>query len=146
VTIRSATRDDAPSISSLLEELDFPAPADVVARRLDLLHALRELVLVAERGGDVVGLVTVHVTPVLHRPTPVGRVTALVVARSARRSGVGRALLAAAEQAVASRGCALIEVTSHRRLVDAHAFYVALGWELTSFRFKKSLDPSSADR
>jgi GNAT superfamily N-acetyltransferase len=86
-------------------------------------------------------MVTVHVTPVLHRPTPVGRLTALVVTERARHGGIGRALVAAAERLLAARGCALVEVTSNRRLTDAHAFYGRLGYDTTSLRFKKDLAP-----
>jgi GNAT superfamily N-acetyltransferase len=59
--------------------------------------------------------------------------------RSSRGGGVGRALISAAEQRLAARGCDLVEVTSNLRLVDAHAFYQRLGYEATSLRFKKSL-------
>ncbi len=104
--------------------------------------AAAEVVLVAVRAGALLGVVTAHVTPVLHRPEPVGRLTALVVAEAARRRGVGRALVEAAEELVAARGCGLIEVTSNRRLVDAHAFYERLGYEATSLRFKKTLHGS----
>src|SRR5204863_3055212 len=103
------------------------------------LLAAREVVLVAELDGDLVGLATVHVTTVLHRPTSVGRITALVVAERARRRGVGRALVAASERWIAARGCGLLELTSNRQRIEAHAFYERLGYEPTSLRFKKSL-------
>jgi GNAT superfamily N-acetyltransferase len=98
-----------------------------------------ELILVADYQGTLLGVLTVHVTPVLHRPTPVGRLTALVVTEQARRQGIGRSLVEAAEQAVLDRGCELIEVTTNRKRTDAHAFYERLGYEITSFRMKKLL-------
>jgi len=137
--IRSAVASDAPIMSVLLAELGFPSPANVISERLNALHSAGEEVLVAVRSGKVVGLLTVHVTPVLHRPTPVGRLTALVVTEHERGNGVGRALVASAEQMLLARGCELVEVTSDFRLVDAHSFYKCLGYESTSFRFKKSL-------
>jgi GNAT superfamily N-acetyltransferase len=142
--VRDARPDDARSLSPLLAELGFPASADEVHARLDAMLAAGEIVLVAERDGDVIGLATVHVTPVVHRPTAVGRITALVVAERARREGIGRALVAAAERRVAARGCALIELTSNRQRTAAHAFYERLGYEATSLRFKKSLEPSES--
>ena len=69
-------------------------------------------------------------------------VTALVVAEAARGQGIGRALMAAAETWAVERGCVLLEVTSNRRRVDAHAFYERLGYEATSFRFAKALSPT----
>jgi GNAT superfamily N-acetyltransferase len=137
--IRDARADDAPALAALFTELGFPASRAAIAKRLDALLRAGETVLVAMREGETVGVLTVHVTPVLHRPTPVGRLTALVVTETARGRGVGRALVQAAERTLAARGCALIEVTSNRRLTEAHRFYEHLGYEATSVRFKKAL-------
>lgn len=139
VQVRDARLDDAPALAGLLAELGFPAPADVIASRLSEMIRADKIVLVAARGEDVLGVLTVHVTPVLHRPTPVGRLTALVVTERARGQGVGRSLVEAAERLLAARGCGLVEVTSNRKRPDAHAFYERLGYEATSVRFKKDL-------
>lgn len=142
LAIRDARADDAAALAALLGELGFPAPAAAIAERLDAMLGAAETVLVAARDGEPLGLVTVHVTRVLHRPTPVGRITALVVTERARGQGIGRALVAAAERVVATRGCELVEVTSNLRLTGAHAFYERLGYEATSLRFKKPLAPA----
>ncbi len=142
--IRTARSADARALSGLLDELGFPASPEVVAARLAALDRSGEAVLVCARGDDVLGVATLHVTRVLHRPTPVGRVTALVVAAHARKQGIGRALIAAAETHLAQQGCALIEVTSNQRLEAAHTFYEHLGYDRTSFRFRKTL-PATPD-
>lgn len=139
VEVRDARVADAPAIVPLLEELGYPAIPEVIARRLEALAQINETVLVAECEGELLGLITVHVTPVLHRPTYVGRITTLVVAKRAHGRGIGRALVHAAERLLASRGCALLEVTSNRKRTDAHAFYERLGYEATSVRFWKAL-------
>jgi ribosomal protein S18 acetylase RimI-like enzyme len=139
--IRDARPVDAPALAALLGELGFPAPANTIAARLNSMFDAEEVVLVAARDEVLLGLATVHVTPVLHRPTPVGRLTALVVTERARRQGVGRALVGAAERLLAARGCDLVEVTSNQRLTGAHSFYERLGYEATSRRFKKTLSP-----
>ena len=143
IMIRAARAEDVPAIAALLGELGYPASPSVIGERLDAMLALGELVLIAIRDADALGVVTVHVTPVLHRPTPVGRITALVVTKRARGEGVGRALVDVAERLLAQRGCALIEVTSNQRRADAHAFYMRLGYEVTSLRFKKDLPPTA---
>ncbi len=74
---------------------------------------------------------------VLHRAKPVGRITSLAVDASAHGEGLGRALVLAAEDAMAGAGCGLLEVTSHARRTDAHDFYRHLDYEQTSFRFAK---------
>lgn len=137
LVIRPARRDDASRLSGLLGELGYPAPVDVVVERLATLERAGETILVATRDGTAIGFVSVHLMRVLHRPTPVGRMSALVVTSAERARGVGRALVAAAEAHVAAAGAALIEVTSRRELVDAHAFYRRLGYDVTSFRFGK---------
>jgi ribosomal protein S18 acetylase RimI-like enzyme len=140
IDIRDARAADVPALAALVAELGYPTPEATMAVRLNAMIDAGEKVLVAERDGDVVGLLTLHVTPVLHRPTAVGRLTALVVAERARGAGVGRSLVAAAEHILAARGCALIEVTSNQRRTDAHAFYQRLGYDVTSLRFKKDLE------
>ena len=144
IDIRDARSADVPALAALVGELGYPTPEATMAVRLDAMIDAGETVLVAERDGDIVGLLTVHVTPVLHRPTAVGRLTALVVAGRARGGGVGRSLVAAAEQLLAARGCGLVEVTSNRRRTDAHAFYQRLGYDVTSLRFKKDLEATYA--
>lgn len=139
--IRHAAHDDAAALVPLLSQLGYPTDAATVAERLPRLTTAGDCALIAVRGDAVLGLATVHATPVLHRPAPVGRVTALVVAEEARGQGVGRALMDAAEQLLRRRGCRLIEVTSNRARTDAHAFYERLGYVATSFRFAKTLEP-----
>jgi len=139
LALRDALPSDADALVPLLEELGYPAPREVVAARLEALLAAGETILLALEGGRAVGCLTLHVTPVLHRPTGVGRITALVVSEGARGHGVGKALVAEAEHRVAARGCALIEVTSNRKRTDAHAFYQRLGYDATSVRFAKGL-------
>ena len=131
---------DAEAIAALIGELGFEASTADVAKRMRALARAGEALLVAERGG-VIGCLSWHVTPVVHRPTPVGRVTMLVVTEKARRDGVGEALVAEAEARVAAKGCALIEVTSNIQLGGAHQFYRRIGFERTSYRFVKPLSP-----
>ncbi len=138
--IREATIADADIVSALLSELGYPWPVSVMADRLEAFIGAGEDVLLAFDGDRALGLVTTHITPVLHRPTGVGRITAMVVTEGARGRQVGRALVDEAERRLAASGCALVEVTSNQSRVPAHAFYERLGYEKTSYRFKKSLD------
>ena len=61
----------------------------------------RAVALVAERGGRVVGLATVHILSVMNRAGDVAWLTALVVDESVRGTGVGRLLVKAVEDFVA---------------------------------------------
>ena len=135
--VRDAAPRDADRIAGLINALGYEVTAADVRRRLTQLRRANEAPLVAEADG-VIGCVTWHVTPVIHRPRPVGRLTMLVVAEKQRGKGIGQALVEAAEARLRERGCGLIEVTSNMRRLRAHGFYERLGYERTSYRFAKA--------
>jgi GNAT superfamily N-acetyltransferase len=138
-TLRAAAGDDAPALVPLLDELGYPTDAETLRRRLDALVVDPAVaVLVAERGGSVVGLASMHVMPLIERG-PIGRLSAIVVAASERGTGIGRALVERIESEARARGCERLELTSAERRTDAHAFYRRLGFEPASQRFTKSL-------
>ena len=137
--IREPQPTDGPSLAGLLERLGYPAAPDEIAARLARLRDAGDEAFVAELSGAVVGLVTLHVTQVLHRPAPVGRITGLVVAERASRKGIGKALVEMAEVRLASRGCGFVEVTSGLDRRDAHRFYEGLGYRNDDLRFFKTL-------
>ena len=149
IAIRDASAADAAEVARLLALLGHTAPPGNHAARLAAHLALGERVLVASRSpaasAPLLGVATLHVTPMLHRAGPVGRITALVVDDDARGQGVGRALVDAAESQLATQGCPLIEITSNRQRTDAHAFYERLGYTATSFRFAKTLAPATTE-
>lgn len=141
--IRTARADDAREIATLLTTLGHPTSAGELAARWDAWNAEGNSALVAVReNGTLAAVVTLHRMHVLHRPLPVGRITALVVAEDLRGRGIGRALVAAAEAVLRDAGCGPLEVTSNKKRLDAHAFYRQLGYEETSVRFAKDLRPA----
>jgi GNAT superfamily N-acetyltransferase len=64
----------------------------------------------------------------------------LAVDEKARRGGVGRKLVEAAEEWARERGADVMIVHSGRQRTGAHAFYERVGYEATGVRFKKKLD------
>jgi GNAT superfamily N-acetyltransferase len=138
--VRLATDSDAPEVARLLAQLGhLTDPASILAR-WEVWRAEGNAALVAVRpDGTLAGVAVLHVLTPLHRPETIGRIHALVVDASDRGHGVGRALVTAAEAHLAQAGCRLMEITSHNRLVEAHAFYRHLGYEQTSVRFAKTL-------
>ena len=137
--VREARSTDAICMTALIGELEFRVDAHGVLARLQHLEKQGEPVLLAEVDGKVVGMLDWHVMTTIHRPRPVGRVVALVVANSHRGQGIGRALVVEAERRMRERGCEKMEVTSNLRLTRAHEFYERLGLERSSYRFAKEL-------
>lgn len=138
LVVREARPKDAAVIAHLIDSLGYPVHADDVRRRVARARKRDEPLLVAERG-EILGCLSWHVTPVLHRPRPVGRITMMVVAQHARGQGIGSALVEAAESRLRNEGCGLIEVTSNIKRLRAHHFYQGLGFERTSYRFVKPI-------
>ena len=140
--LRPATPSDVPELARLLTLLGHPTtPAEIAAAWAEWAAAGNAALVAARPDGTLAGLATLHHMRVLHRPRPVGRITSLVVDEAERGEGIGRALVAAAERQLAGAGCGLLEVTSNLRRRDAHAFYEHLGYERTSARFAKVLEP-----
>ncbi|MCH9646846.1 MAG: GNAT family N-acetyltransferase [Deltaproteobacteria bacterium] len=136
-SIRFAKSQDAAELARLLSPLGYLLAAEDVAAVWGAWKSEGNSALVVQGAGSLLGAITLHSAVVLHRPKPVGRITSLVVEPSARGQGLGRALVLAAEEALAKAGCGLVEVTSHVRRSKAHTFYRHLGYEQTSFRFAK---------
>ena len=106
----------------------------------DVLADPRQRLLVAERGGAVVGSVTLIVVPNLtHDGKPYGIIENVVVREDARRGGIGAALMRAAIAAAREAGCYKVALTSNLRRTDAHSFYEWLGFVTTQRAFRLDL-------
>jgi GNAT superfamily N-acetyltransferase len=138
--IRTASRQDAAEIARLLTILGHQTSTSDIENRWPDWIADDNTCFAAEKSdGSLAGIVTVHSMVVLHRPRPIGRITALVVEEAQREKGSGLALVKFAELFLAEAGCGMLEITSHARLKEAHAFYEHIGYERTSMRFAKLL-------
>jgi len=137
--IRNAKPSDAARLVELIDELGHEIDEKRVRKNLAALKKTSETPLVATLGNQVVGMCGVGRRVVIHRPAPLGRITALVVTKDAQGHGIGRLLVDAAENWMRKEGCQLVEVTSNDRRTEAHAFYRHLGYERSSIRFFKKL-------
>jgi GNAT superfamily N-acetyltransferase len=138
IEIREARGTDGEAIAALISDLGHTMAADGVRDRINS-SLTGGPQLVATDDGRVIGLCGLHIMTVIYRPRPVGRITILEVAEEHRGQGVGRALVAEAEHRLRDAGCGMIELTSNERLVDAHEFYLRLGFDQTSKRFARQL-------
>jgi GNAT superfamily N-acetyltransferase len=137
--IREAKPSDAPRLVELIHFLGHEIDEKSVRKNLKALKKTGETPLVATLEKRIVGMCGVGRRTVIHRPAPLGRITALVVAEEAQGHGIGRLLVEAAEDWLRKEGCKLVEVTSNDRRAAAHAFYRHMGYERTSIRFAKKL-------
>jgi ribosomal protein S18 acetylase RimI-like enzyme len=137
--IRDAKPSDVPRLLELIRYLGHEIDEKSLRKNLKALKKTGELPLVATLDKTIVGMCGVGARVVIHRPAPLGRITALVVAEDAQDKGIGRLLVDAAEDWMRKKGCALVEVTSNDRRAAAHAFYRHLGYERSSIRFFKRL-------
>jgi GNAT superfamily N-acetyltransferase len=145
VRIRDARADDWPKVSDLLAELgrpdvredeDEPQHGTAFARYLERPDAIA---LVAEDDGTLVGFVDVEFRQRLNFLSPQAWVPDLVVSERVRRRGVGRALLAAAEERARERGCWGMTLESATWRIESHAFYERVGWSQTGRSFTRPL-------
>ncbi len=140
ISIRPYAEGDLLAVAALVTSLGYPTKTDQMRGRMGRItrhpdHAT----FVAVADGRVVGIVGAYVTPSYEHDEPTGRLTAMVVAESARGTGIGARLVAAAEDWVRARGARVMMLNSHSRREGAHAFYRRLGYAETGKRFVREL-------
>ena len=140
-TVRPARPEDGSRIRELLAQLGYAADPSHVEQRLETMEKSgTDTVLVAETGGAVIGVASLHSFDLFHQPGRIGRITSFVVDASVRGEGAGKLLLAAADEFFRSVGCIRSEVTSGDHRPAAHAFYEANGYVPDERRFLKRYD------
>ena len=93
--VRDAKASDAPRLAELITYLGHEIDEKSVRKNLKALKKTGEAPLVATLDKKIVGMCGVGARIVIHRPAPLGRITALVVAKEAQRHGIGRMLVEA---------------------------------------------------
>jgi len=138
--IREITLADAPAAAELSGELGYPASPEVMQQRIAALSA-DHAVYVASLAGEVAGWIDVSVTHHL-QSDPRAEIGGLVVSSKLRSRGIGRVLVARAEQWALERGLNSVVVRSQIAREDAHSFYLREGYARTktSAVFTKQLD------
>ena len=135
-------QEDLVALARLAGELGYSVGSDVLLGRLDrALGGERGAVILARNRGAVVGWIHILTLASL-TDEPCALIAGLVVAEAERGCGLGRGLVAAAEEWARTRGLARMLVRSREARTDAHRFYGELGYELrkTQRVFSKALD------
>jgi GNAT superfamily N-acetyltransferase len=151
VHFRVATRADVPAVLALLDDDEItrsrprlvPEESDArVWRAFEEIDAdPRNELIVADEDGAVVGTCQLTFTPSLSRGGA-ERMTieAVRVSRDLRGQGVGRAMMRWALDRARERGCAVAQLTSDKRRLDAHRFYEALGFTASHVGMKRTIE------
>ncbi len=134
LVIREATNKDARAIAALVEG-DGPDPKHIAATMRALVKDGTP-VLVADRGG-LVGAVSYDPVRSLHHSAPIGRISFLATADTARRQGIGAALLAEAERRLRKLGCDTFELVTLIELSNANSFLRGHGYKRDGYRFAR---------
>lgn len=134
ISTRRATLDDLDAITPLFDAYrrfydqpgDLPRARGFLHERMQLKQSL---VLIAERDGTAVGFAQLYPMFSSVRTAPIWILNDLYVADDARRGGIGRQLLLAAEVAARAVGAARIMLQTSRANAPARALYRDAGWD-----------------
>ena len=134
LTTRHATPDDLDALAPLFDAYRrfYEQPGDV-ALASAYLHARMErgesTILVAEAGGQMLGFCQLYPTWCSVAAARILVLYDLFVDEGARRAGVGRALMLAAQAFGREAGAARLDLTTARTNTRAQALYESLGWQ-----------------
>ena len=142
VALRQMRPEDTAAVARLTTELGYPATEDEIRRRYDLIKDRWDArLLVAHHAGNrIVGWIHVQATYLLECDAR-AEIWGLVVADTARGTGIGRRLVEAAEEWAMMRGLGEMAVRSNHLRTEAHGFYEHLGYKVmkTQNAFRKHL-------
>lgn len=138
--MRAMAAQDNDAVRKLMHQLcGYLMTPDEMQDRYDFVVASPfDWLYVCELDGQVVGVLSLRLRERIERPGRFCEISAVVVDANVRRRGVGRALIAFAEEFARTHDCVgTWLVTGFKRKDEAHRFYAQLGYESTGYRFVK---------
>jgi GNAT superfamily N-acetyltransferase len=146
---RAAVPADLPFIVGLIVEDNFVAtgddPADAMhADYVDALAAIdrdpNQEMIVVELGGEPVGCFQLTYLPgLMRRGAWRGQIEVVHVSAGKRKLGIGSEMMKWAIERCRERNCAMVQLTSNKKRLDAHRFYERLGFSKSHEGFKLDL-------
>lgn len=134
-TIRDAALHDTDAVAELFDQYRqfYALPADpALSRRFigERLAKYESVILVAAStvSPDLLGFCQLYPSFCSLEAAPIYALYDLFVLPAARKAGVGRALLQAAEQRAAADGRVRLDLTTARSNTTAQALYASQGW------------------
>ncbi|MEL6521493.1 MAG: GNAT family N-acetyltransferase [Pseudomonadota bacterium] len=146
--IRPAKSDDHLALYAMIHALAAHHGDEATVNQRELATLLTAPnpplnILIATLSGTPVGYAALRLFVKLHLGARILDIDHLFVAAPFRRQGIGRALIAAAEEQARERGCQSLTIGTDPANVAAQAAYRAIGFDerpLPGPRFRKCLD------
>lgn len=139
--IRNILPEDYEDVSGLIKELGYSYAKEEVKARIEHISInTRDIILVAEIEGKVIGLI--HASPYeLLFSDSLLNLLGFVVKQEYRGTGVGHKLITKLEAVAKDLGYTGIRLTSGSERAEAHEFYIRHGYVFTKEQknFKKCL-------
>lgn len=143
ISVRAVVKADVSALADLLGQLRYEVQEDELERRLEQVMAAPDhMAFVGHVDETIRGFIHVYGRPAFEKP-PQAVIQAIAVDAPARRNGIGKRLIAAAEQWARDQGYGSVTLHASTDRAGAHAFYTALGYHraATSVLFRRSFAP-----
>jgi GNAT superfamily N-acetyltransferase len=149
ILMRAARREDVVAIVRMLaddplgaarERYADPPPLGYLDAFEKILADPRNLLAVAEVGGEVVGCLQLTFIPGLSfQGAELALIEGVRVDVSRRGDGLGTVMIEWALDEARGRGCRQVELLTHASRADAQRFYARLGFEASHVGMKRAL-------
>lgn len=138
--IREACMEDSEAISRLMSQLlHKEITEEVVRNRLEFVSRSPFDSMYVYEDQAILGVLGFRIREHLEDLSRYGEISVVVVDEDAKRTGIGRSLMALAEELAVQHECkGTWLVSGFKRINEAHKFYKQLGYEETGVRFVKN--------
>ena len=129
--IRDADENDTLQLIELLSQLNYDMDVITMKARIKAFQKEHQHLLVLEKDHRILAVIAFGCYEQLRLPGCCCHIDALIVDHAHRNLGLGKKLIAVAEQYALKYGAHTIELISanHRKKTGTHAFYLALGYK-----------------
>ena len=129
ILLRPVRIEDATAIDCLLNQLGYPGTILFLPDRIEaILMDAMAACWIAEKAGEVVGVISMNQIPQLALAGDFARVSYFCIDIQSRGMAIGQTLIQKAEAWARERRCDRIEVHCHERRTSAHRFYQREGF------------------